>query len=339
MNTFKKLIFFLSIFYGIQAHAQEAVTIAFYNLENLFDTKNDPNTFDDDYTPEGRHHWTPNLLNQKIDNLAKVILEVGKKETYQPPFILGVAEIENRAVLEKLIAHPLLKPYQYEIVHFDSPDARGIDVALLYRPSLFTLENTKKYTLKLINPKTQNKRTTRDQLLVSGFIGAKEIALFVNHWPSRRGGQKRSESGRIKAAMLQQRIVDSVQKVQPNGKIIILGDFNDNPNNKSVKLLTKKSDYFPLFQPLINPMENLFNKGIGSLAYRDRWFLFDQILISKNLKTTKGLRFIKAAVFNPYYLQNPEGRYKGYPFRNQINGDQLLGYSDHFPVYIILAND
>jgi len=337
MNSFKNLLFLFFVFFGIQASAQKTVTIAFYNLENLFDTENDPNTFDDDYTPKGRHHWTSTLLTQKIDNLAKVIVEIGKKETRQAPSILGVAEVENRVVLEKLIAHPLLKPFQYKIIHFDSPDARGIDVSLLYRPALFTLEAAKKYTLKLVDPSTQNKRTTRDQLLVSGFIGSEEVAVFVNHWPSRRGGQKRSEAGRIKAATLQQRIVDSVQRVCPDGKIIIVGDFNDNPTNKSLKLLTKKSDYRPLFQPLFNPMEKLFKNGIGSLAYRDRWFLFDQILISKNFKTDKGLRIVKAAVFNPPYLKNPEGKYKGYPFRNQIKGNQLFGYSDHFPVYIILA--
>jgi hypothetical protein len=337
MNPFKSLFFLFIVFLGIETNAQKAITVAFYNLENLFDTANDPNTFDDDYTPKGRHHWTSTLLTQKIDNLAKVIVEIGKKETHQAPFILGVAEVENRVVLDKLIAHPLLKPFQYEIIHFDSPDARGIDVSLLYRPALFTLENAKKYTLKLVDPSTQNRRTTRDQLLVSGFVGSEELTVFVNHWPSRRGGQKRSEAGRIKAATLQQRIVDSVQRVSPKGKIIILGDFNDNPTNRSLKILTQKNDFRPLFQPLFNPMEKLFKNGIGSLAYRDRWFLFDQILISKNFKSKKGLRFVKAAVFNRPYLKTPEGKYKGYPFRNQIKGTQLLGYSDHFPVYIILA--
>ena len=190
-----------------------------------------------------------------------------------------------------------------------------------------------------MNPATQNKRTTRDQLLVNGFIGEEEITIFVNHWPSTRGGQKRSESGRIKAANLQQRIIDSVQGVRPDGKIIILGDFNDNPTNKSLKLLTKKSGYCPLFKPLFNTMEKLFKNGVGSLAYRDRWFLFDQILLSEKFKTGKGLRFLKAAVHNPSFLKNPEGKYKGYPFRNQIKGNQLLGYSDHFPVYIILEKN
>ena len=171
------------------------------------------------------------------------------------------------------------------------------------------------------------------------FFGEEEITIFVDHWPSRRGGQKRSESGRIKAANLQQRIIDSVQGVRPDGKIIILGDFNDNPTNKSLKLLTKKSGYCPLFKPLFNTMEKLFKNGVGSLAYRDRRFLFDQILLSEKFKTGKGLRFLKAAVHNPSFLKNPEGKYKGYPFRNQIKGNQLLGYSDHFPVYIILEKN
>ena len=335
------LLFLLFVVPSHELLAQQAhlYSIAFYNVENLFDPENNPNTFDDDYTPEGRHRWTPVLLHQKINQLAKVIVAVGKQQTRNAPIIIGLAEVENRNVLELLIVHPKLRPFDYGIVHYDSPDARGIDVALLYQKEQFTLDDSKRYGLELINPKTQLKKTTRDQLVVGGYLAGEHLYLLVNHWPSRRGGEKRSEAGRVAAAYLQRRIIDSLQRLETTVKIIAMGDFNDNPINKSIQLLVKpdQKGYFKYFIPLFNPMENLFQNGLGSLAYNDRWFLFDQILISKTLKQGTGLRGIKASIFNPIGLQTPEGRYKGYPFRNQIKGKKLVGYSDHFPVYLLIA--
>lgn len=334
-----RIFFFLIFFFFFRATAQsyQAHSIAFYNLENLFDAEDDPNTFDDDYTPEGRNHWTDTLVQQKIDQLAKVIVQIGKKETQQPPLLLGVSEVENRVLLERLVAHPLLNAFHYGIAHFDSPDTRGIDVGLLYRKSIFSVMETKKYKLHLIHPKTQSKSHTRDQLVVSGYWNEQKIAVLVNHWPSRRGGQKRSEAARMAAARLQQKVVDSIQADDPKSLIISMGDFNDNPNNKSLQILTRKSNYYPLYIPLFNPMKKKFKHGIGSLAFRDRWHLFDQILISKNVFHPNTPHLVKAAVFNPPFLKNKEGKFIGYPFRNKIVGNQLYGYSDHFPVYLILA--
>lgn len=333
-----KILLILSVQLNfLNAQAIQIESIAFYNVENLFDTIDDPNTYDEDFTPKGRNHWTRNLLTQKINQLATVIAKIGADETGKPPLILGLAEIENRGVLEELIAHPKLRKYEYQIVHFDSPDSRGIDVALLFRKSKFMLETVKKYSLYLIDPKTQNRRTTRDQLVLSGFWEGSKLVIAVNHWPSRRGGQKRSQASRLKAAQLQQRILDSIQLINPEAYLISMGDFNDNPNNKSVALLTQKSDYRPHFRPLENPMKKLFQNGIGSLAYRDRWYLFDQILLSKNWRSKENLIFFKAAVFNPSFLRTPEGKFRGYPYRNKVIGAKLNGYADHFPVYILIG--
>ncbi|MDA7694021.1 endonuclease/exonuclease/phosphatase family protein [Flavobacteriaceae bacterium] len=329
--------FFLLLFLNLTLLSQEVQTVAFYNVENLFDSKDDPKTFDDDYTPEGRNHWTSTLVNQKIEHLAQVLSSIGKKETKRPPLLIGLAEVENRALLERLIAHPKLRAYGYEIIHFDSPDYRGIDVGLLYQKEFFFLENFKTYRLTLINPKTQNRSSTRDQLVVSGYWENEALTVLVNHWPSRRGGQKRSEASRMAAARLQQRIIDSLQRLEPKRTLISMGDFNDNPNNKSIRYLIKENSYKPHFQPLYNPMQQLFKKGIGSLAYRDRWHLFDQILVDQELLNREGIILLKTAVFNPPYLKNPDGKYKGYPYRNTIQGTQLKGYSDHFPVYIVLG--
>ena len=333
-NLFIALVPLLCSFSWSQEQIQ---SIAFYNVENLFDPSDDPNTYDEDYTSEGRNRWTKELLDQKINQLATAIHQIGEKETGKAPMIVGLAEVENRSVMEQLISHPLLQPYQYEIVHFDSPDSRGIDVALIYRKSIFILEAAKKYKLFLVDPKTQSRRTTRDQLVVSGYWGETAMAVSVNHWPSRRGGQKRSEASRKAAALLQQRLLDSIQGKNPEMYLVSMGDFNDNPTDTSLEFLTHKSDFRPSFQPMFNPMIKLFKNGIGSLAFRDRWHLFDQILLSKNWQKKENPFFIKAAVFNPAFLRNPEGKFSGYPYRNEVKASKLEGYSDHFPVYVLIG--
>jgi hypothetical protein len=306
-------------------------------VENLFDPIDDPDTYDQDYTPHGRYHWSEQLLHQKIDLLAEVIVHIGQKETGKPPLFVGLAEVENRAVLELLTAHPLLANFGYEIVHFDSPDARGIDVAFLYRKSFFILETVKTHRLNLVDPKTQHRRTTRDQLVLSGYWQGELLSFSVNHWPSRRGGQKRSQASRMAAAQLQLSILDSIQYHTPEAYVISMGDYNDNPTDKSLASLTQKNAYRQTFQPLFNPMVKLFKQGIGSLAHRDRWHLFDQVLLSQNWQSNQGPIFLKGAVFNPPFLRNPQGKFKGYPYRNQVNGTKLNGYSDHFPVYVIFG--
>ncbi|MBG42841.1 MAG: endonuclease [Aequorivita sp.] len=318
-------------------------TIAFYNVENLFDYEDDPITFDDDRTPDGKDHWTQEIYEAKLANMAKVISEIGEDVTGTSPAIIGVSEIENRRVLEDLLNQEPLVKKDYGIVHFDSPDRRGIDVALLYQKKLFTPTNYKAYELVIYDDQDRNKRIyTRDQLLVSGMLDGEKIHVIVNHWPSRSGGEARSRPKRIKAAELNKQIMDSLFSEDPYAKIITMGDLNDDPTNESVKdILKAKNDRENMkIKELYNPMEDMFKQGLGTLAYRDGWNLFDQIIISTELakKDYSSYRFYKAGIFNKSYLATPRGQYKGYPFRSFVNG-YTGGYSDHFPVFIYLIKE
>ncbi len=318
-------------------------TIAFYNVENLFDFEDDPLIFDDDRTPEGKDHWTQEIYEAKLANMAKVISEIGEDVTGTSPALIGISEIENRRVLEDLLNQEPLVKKDYGIVHFDSPDRRGIDVALLYQKKLFTPTNYKAYELVIYDDQDRSKRIyTRDQLLVSGMLDGEKIHVIVNHWPSRSGGEARSRPKRIKAAELNKQIMDSLFSEDPYAKIITMGDLNDDPTNESVKdVLKAKSEREDMkIKELYNPMEDMYKKGLGTLAYRDGWNLFDQIIISTELakKEYSSYRFYKAGIFNKSYLATPRGQYKGYPFRSFVNG-YTGGYSDHFPVYIYLIKE
>ncbi|QQX77442.1 MULTISPECIES: endonuclease/exonuclease/phosphatase family protein [Aequorivita] len=318
-------------------------TIAFYNVENLFDYEDDPLIFDDDRTPQGKDHWTQEIYEAKLANMAKVISEIGEDVTGTSPAIIGVSEIENRRVLEDLLNQEPLVKKDYGIVHFDSPDRRGIDVALLYQKKLFTPTNYKAYELIIYDDQDRSKRIyTRDQLLVSGMLDGEKIHVIVNHWPSRSGGEARSRPKRIKAAELNKQIMDSLFSEDPYAKIITMGDLNDDPTNESVKeVLKAKNDRENMkIKELYNPMEDMFKQGLGTLAYRDGWNLFDQIIISTELakKDYSSYRFYKAGIFNKSYLATPRGQYKGYPFRSFVNG-YTGGYSDHFPVFIYLIKE
>lgn len=279
--------------------------------------------------------------------------------------LLGIAEIENENVLKKLVAEPLIKKYNYQFIHFDSKDARGIDVALMYHPQYFKPYQYRSYSLTDANHFTAY--ATRDILYVQGLLNKTKVHILVNHWPSRRGGEKASMDKRIWAASICKRIMDSIEKRDSNAKFIVMGDFNDNPNNKSIKHLN-----------MYNPFLKLFKKGMGSMAYRDSWSLFDQILLSKHWRKEDGtmvrmvephkkgnlgnneailrnenqkvqmkedekeqeienkyLMYCKSIIYRSSVLTEQEGRYQGYPKRTW-NGDQFRGgYSDHYPAVII----
>ena len=317
-----------------------ARTIAFYNLENFFDTINDPKTRDDDFTPDGRDAWTSERYWHKVKNMSQVISMIGKKYTHMPPAAIGVAEVENRSVLEDLVNAPALRPYHYGIVHFDSPDHRGIDVALLYMKGVFKPVNYKKFPLLIYN--SEGRRIyTRDVLLVTGMMDGERIHIIVNHWPSRRGGEARSRPLRMKAAELDMKIVDSLYKADPNAKIVMMGDLNDDPDSPSIKevLHAKGKKSAVGKHGLYAAMEHFYRAGIGTLAYRDSWNLFDQIFLSYPLvkdKTYKTFELWKTGIFNKTFLTQRKGAFKGYPLRTFAGGQYLGGYSDHFPVYVIL---
>ena len=316
-------------------------TVAFYNVENLFDTLDDTLTFDDDRTALGKDRWTEERYRRKIDNIAKVLSDIGSEETKKSPAIIGLCEIENRTVLEDLIAHPLLKSNNYGIIHFDSPDERGIDVALLYQKKDFLPLNAQ--PRKLLIYDAEKRDYTRDQLVVNGLLNGDELYFLVNHWPSRSGGEAKSSYKREKAALLNKRIIDSIFRLDPKARIIGMGDFNDDPTNKSFKkFLQTKSEIRDLKEKeLYNPMELMLKKGKGTLAYRDSWNLFDQIYLSERLvaKNYEGFQFYKAGIFNPPYLITQTGQYKGYPLRTYSSSGYEPGYSDHFPVYVYLIRE
>jgi predicted extracellular nuclease len=316
-------------------------TIAFYNLENLFDIYDDPKTRDEDFTPEGRDNWTAEKYQHKLQNMAKVLADIGKKETHTSPAIVGVAEVENRQVLEDLIKTPPLAGQGYGIIHFDSPDRRGIDVALLYKKKSFKPINFKKYPLLIYDDNTGDRIYTRDQLIVTGLLDGEKIHFLVGHWPSRRGGEARSRPKRIKAAQLSKKIMDSIQNIEPNAKIVMMGDLNDDPNSPSVKQVLKTTaDKSQVFAGgYYNVMGNYFNRGIGTLAYRDGWNLFDQIIITKallNKTNDKEYHFWKSGIYSKEFMKNRKGRYKGYPRRTLVGGQFIGGYSDHFPTYFVV---
>lgn len=332
------IICFFCVIERLQSQQVKIATIAFYNLENLFDCEDNEQTFDNDYTPLGKNNWTEVRLETKLDKLSFTIAKVGADKTKRPPVLVGVAEVENRLVLERLIDKPVLAAANYGIAHFDSPDRRGIDVGLLYNRHLFKLTNAQKHRLDL---KSELNKViyTRDQLCVSGFLGSDLIYCIVNHWPSRRGGQQRSNPRRVEAAKLSKKIIDSIYSITKNARIIIMGDFNDNPNDDSFKnVLSTRANKLENIKStyIYNPMESMYKKGWGSLGYRDQWSLFDQILISNSLLDTTQWHLWNTHIYSKKYLKNSRGKYKGYPKRTFGGGKYQEGYSDHFPVYMYL---
>jgi hypothetical protein len=328
-------------------HAQENKkfklhTVAFYNLENLFDTINDPNKNDEASPIMEINANRQEVYTKKVHNMARVLSDIGSDVSPNAPVIIGVAEIENIEVLEDVANDPLLLPKDYGIIHYDSPDRRGIDVGLMYQKNIFQPTSHSTHTLKIFSDSPRERIYTRDQLLVTGLLEGEEIHVLVNHWPSRRGGEERSRSKRIAAAKLNKRIIDSLQSVNPYAKVITMGDLNDNPNNASVKdvLKAKRKKEDVKFKELYNPMMQMYKKGLGSNAYRDSWSLFDQIIVSQPFLEDNydSFRFFKAGIFNKHYLVNKKGRYKGYPFRSFASGF-TGGFSDHFPVYMFLIKE
>lgn len=274
--------------------------------------------------------------------MAKVIADIGSDVTGMPPAVIGVCEIENFKVLQDVVNDKRLAPYDYGIIHYNSPDARSIDVALLYQKRVFRPSYSEAHELEIFDTENRSKRKySRDQLHVKGKLDGEVMHFIVNHWPSRSGGEKRSRPYRVEAARLTKKLKDSVQTQNPYAKIMIMGDFNDGPYNESIKkvLQAKKSSEDLGLNGLYNPFEKLHKKGVGTIAWRDTWDVFDMIMVTKPLTNREDFTnytLYQANIFNPYYLQNPKGRYKGYPYRAFADGGFTGGYSDHFPVYLFL---
>ena len=350
-----------------QANAQSKKylvhTVAFYNLENLFDTINGTNN-DEEWLPNGAQNWTGKKYKKKLQNLSRVITEIGTTENPgNSPTLIGVCEIENRRVLEDLVKEPKMIDKEYGIVHFDSPDKRGIDVAFLYQKKHFKPTSFKNVPLliyrKQLNTDAKRKNATddasddksevdmsservytRDQLLVTGFLDGEEVNIIVNHWPSRSGGEKKSSPFREEAGRLNRKIMDSIFKINPNAKIITMGDLNDGSYNKSVKegigAKLKKAEVKEF--GIYNPFEQMAKDGHASLFYRDSGDIFDQIMVSEALikPDYSSFKYWKAGIYNKPYMITTIGQYKGYPLRHTMTE---IGYSDHFPVFVYLIKE
>ncbi len=305
-------------------------TFAFYNLENLFDTVNNPNTLDDDFTPKSDKEWNQEKYANKLQKLARVISQIGFEEINHPPVLIGVAEVENKKVLEDLTNTGFLKDKDYGFVHFNSPDERGIDTALLYRKKYSSVLESKTFEL-LVNNTEGERDYTRDILYVKLHLQKQTVHLLVNHWPSRRDGAEKTSYKREAAARKNIEIISAILNEDSQAKIVVIGDFNDDPKSKSIQLLSKDLLY--------NPMELLLTKYEGSLNYHGEWNLFDQIMVSTNFLQQHGnvFRFEEAKIFDKKLVQEYSGKYKGNPYRTYVGNKYLGGYSDHFPVYGIFS--
>ncbi len=316
----------------------ELSSVGFYNLENLFDTIDNENN-DEEYLPNGANKWGSMKYNSKLKRMSYSISQIGIDQTPLGLAILGVSEIENKGVLEDLVKQPAIANRSYQIVHYDSPDKRGIDVGLLYNPRLFTVTNSKSYRLHTDDVNF----FTRDQLMVSGYLMGEKIHLIVNHWPSRSGGEERSRPKRNAAAALTRSIVDSLYKVELKARIIVMGDLNDDPFNESCAVILGAKKNAEDVKPgdLYNVFWKTLEKGTGTLSYNDQWNLFDQIIISNELThgDKKTMRLWKSEVFYRNFLIQQEGRYKGTPLRTHGGGVWLDGYSDHLPTLIYLVKE
>ena len=308
------------------------VRVAFYNVENLFDTVDDPKTHDEEFTPTSKKQYTEARYAEKLDRLGEVIGRMAF------PALIGLAEVENRAVLEALLKTDRFNGQQYGIEHFDSPDFRGIDVALLYRKDLFKPKGAKVLPINFPANIVED-YTTRDVLMVEGQLAGDNVHVIVNHWPSRRGGLAASEPKRTYVAAQVRRAVDSISLAQPDAQFIIMGDFNDEPDNRSVMSvlgaqLTREGK---MENVLFNTVAEQDKRGEGSYNYRGNWNMLDQIILSGNFLDNEGLRYLRSEVFQHPSMLFDHPKNGLTPNRSYGGPNYYGGYSDHLPVFIELT--
>ena len=303
-------------------------TIAFYNTENLFDVYVDTKTPDNDFLPKAAKNWTQQRYERKIYKLGSVIAKIGFDTVQKPPVLIGLAEVENDTVLNDLIESEELKSFNYGFIHYDSLDERGIDVALLYNKDEFVVENSKAIPIHI--EETSGKTDfTRDILVVSGLLNKNKVHVLVNHWPSRHEGRDETEFKRMVAASQLTDIINSIIKEDCNSQIIIMGDFNDNPNSQSMLALKNNNG-------LVNTMESVWSYSRGSVNHNFAWILFDQVLLTTNFldEGSGPFKFLKSDIFDEKFLTQNDGKFKGQPYRTYVGKKYKGGYSDHFPVYV-----
>ena len=342
----------IAVFGGNDAGKKRNYVIGFYNLENLFDTYNDPVKNDEEFLPEGKNQWTDVKYRKKLHNMATVIRSMaqtnGRFHT-----ILGVSEIENRLVLEDLVSQPEIASANYQIVHYDGPDARGVDVALLYRPDNFKLIDSESIPFDFnsgtiefaMNEEEQKNFKTRDILMVHGLLDGEEFAVYVAHLPSRIGGKGwdlRSRGAEIIYSHAMQ-----MEKRYPGIKIVVMGDMNDNPTDRSMAgfMHSKEKPEQVGKEDFFSPFLSMLKAGYGSLAYQGVWNIYDIILVNEALLNAPdggvkirpvGKKGFYGVIFKKPFMITQSGQYKGTPFRTFSSGAFIGGYSDHFPTYIVL---
>ena len=302
---------------------------AFYNIENLFDIYSDKLKHDSDFTENSEMRWTLKRYKNKIQKISYAISQIGIAETLDLPAIVGLAEVENKQVLNDLIQADALVQANYKYVHFDSKDERGIDVALLYNSEKFEVIHAEVKAI-VFEEANGDVDYTRDILHVYGKFMGEKIDVLVNHWPSKRSDNENGTK-RLEVSNLVSETIQNIISKNEQAKIIILGDFNDDPSSESVKNLVNNNQ-------LYNPMDTLLSIDRGTTVHRGEWNLFDQIILSINCFERKknSLTFDTANIFDPEFLKQQEGDYKGTPYRTYVGKSYKGGYSDHFPVYLIL---
>ncbi len=340
MKSIFKLILFVSIISFLFASCSKGkyknkrnLTIAFYNVENLFDTENDPGKRDGEFTPDGDKKWTVDRYQKKLDTLSRVLSSINENEL---PEIIGLCEVENKKVVVELANTGQLANGNYRIIHYESPDFRGIDCALIYRPNEFKV--IKSFPVK-IKFKDNQDYSTRDILYVKGKTkNREEFHIFVNHWPSRIGGTEKTEPKRIEVATILKSKIDSVLATSPKAKIIVLGDMNDEPSNNSLaKILTAQKPETQNTR-LVNLMYPIHKNGEGSYSYRGKWNMLDNIVVSTNLLDDKGFQCTdkKGFVFRKDWMEHTNRNGQFSPSRTYGGPNYYGGISDHFPVYFTL---
>jgi len=334
-DTMKKILALILIVFAVSLQAQEdkdPFTVVFYNVENLFDTLDHPDKKDEEFMPGTEKNWNTARYSKKLNMLATVIDSIGKDDM---PSIIGLCEVENKRVLVDLVIKTGLKDEGYKVVREESPDFRGIDVALLYNEKDFTYLEHRKIPVEF---KDQGSYTTRDILYVKGEGPDKEILhFFVNHWPSRRGGLEKSEPRRTRAAQVLKDNVDNILKEDENASIVIMGDFNDEPQNNSINktLGAGKSNK----SKLVNLMYDMNTKEVGTYKYKDNWNMLDQFIISSGLMDDKGLKagMNSAGIYREDWILYYSKKYGDYsPNRTYGGPNYYGGYSDHLAIYLRL---
>lgn len=344
----KKIIFLLTaLFCSISVSAQKSVSIygiGFYNLENLFDITHDEGKNDYEFLPNGTNKWSEMKYTHKLHNMASVLAEMGTDVLPRVGCaVIGVCEVENAHCLEDLCNQPELKARNFQFAHIEGPDRRGVDCGLLYNPSLFEVRDTKLVPYVYELPADSN-RATRGFFTVSGTLAGEHVAIIVCHLPSRFSGSYYRELGAKQIRVVK----DSLLRDDPDCKVFVMGDMNDDPTNKSMyDMLGAKEDIDKVGDnEMYNPWYNvLVKQGTGTLKYDGKWNLFDQIIISPNALNKKGskdfstLKFWKNQIFRRDYLFQTDGKYKGNPKRTHAGGVWLNGYSDHLPVVVYMVKE